>query len=175
MTGRVLYDITADANTEGVETLLFVLAFIAIGALVFSQIRRRMADVPQTPDMRRTEGIVRLVKVTTALFLALAVLAGLGQIIDRNALVEHYKNGECETVEGVVEEFTPMPAEGHRYESFVINGVWFEYSDYRAQPGYHKSKSHQGIITGNGQHLRIRYTWTQSYGNVILFIEELTV
>ena len=174
MTGHVLYEITTDANTEGVETLLLVLAFIAIGILVFTQIHRRMADVPHTPDIQRTEGIVRLVKVTAALFLGLAVLAGLGRISAGNALVEHYKNGEYETVEGVVERFDPMPAEGHKHESFVIGGVRFEYSDFRAQPGYHKTKSHQGVITGNGQRLRIRYTWTQSHGNVILYIEELT-
>ena len=174
MTGHVLYDITSDPNTDGMETLLFVLAFTAIGILVFSQIHRRMADVPHTPDIRRTEGIVRLVKVTAALFLGVAVLAGIGQITTGNALVEHYKNGEYETVEGVVEEFDPMPAEGHKLESFVIGGVRFEYSDYRDQPGYHRTKSHQGVITGNGQRLRIRYTWTQSHGNVILYIEELT-
>ena len=38
---------------------------------------------------------------------------------------------------------------------------------------YHNAWSHGGVITGNEQHLKIRYVNYERLGNVILFIEEL--
>ena len=95
------------------------------------------------------------------------------QIKMYQATVGAYQRGEYQTVEGYVENFHPMPAEGHDQESFMINGVRFEYSDYTVQFGYHNAKSHGGVITGNGQHLRIGYTQFDWLGNVIVYIEEL--
>ncbi|MCR4650554.1 MAG: hypothetical protein K5662_02250 [Lachnospiraceae bacterium] len=84
-----------------------------------------------------------------------------------------FKEGYYKTVEGVVEDFSPMPYEGHQRESFVINGVRFQYSDFAETPGYNNARSHGGIIEGNGQHLRICYYNDNSLGNVILQIEEI--
>ena len=67
-----------------------------------------------------------------------------------------------------------MPYGGHKQESFDINGVSFSYSDFSVQPGYHNAKSHGGVITGNGQHLKIGYVYYNSAeGNVIVYIEKL--
>ena len=60
-------------------------------------------------------------------------------------------------------------------EHFDINGIWFEYTDYEIMNGYHKSASHGGLITGNGQYLKIKYVVNESYGttgNVILYLAE---
>lgn len=85
-----------------------------------------------------------------------------------------YKRGEYQIIEGYVEHFEPMPYTGHSYESFDICGVSFFYSDYDVHPGYNNTKSHGGVITGNGQHLRIGYVYyDETYGNVIVYIEEL--
>ena len=82
-----------------------------------------------------------------------------------------YREGQYETVEGYVENFDPMPYGGHDTESFDIDGVHFEYSVGGAYSCYNSSV---GVITGNGQHLRIRYIY---YGpenmRCILYIEEL--
>ena len=55
-----------------------------------------------------------------------------------------------------------------------INGVKFFYSDYSTQPGYNNAKSHGGVITGDGQHLKIHYVYlNETYGNIIVYIEEI--
>ena len=85
-----------------------------------------------------------------------------------------YKRGDYQIVEGYVENFHPMPYGGHSQESFEINGVLFSYSDFNSQQGYNKAKSHGGVITGDGQHLKIGYVYYGgTYGNIIIYIEEL--
>lgn len=60
------------------------------------------------------------------------------------------------TVEGYVEEFNPMPKEGHQNETFVVKGVKFEYSDYEPSCGFNNSKSHGGPID-QGKYVKINY------------------
>ena len=94
------------------------------------------------------------------------------EISSYNKIVGAYKSGDYEIVEGFVEDFKPMPYEGHSDESFEINGVKFSYSDYSIGTGYNNAKSHGGVITGNGQHLKIGYI-KELNGNVIVYIEQL--
>ena len=92
-------------------------------------------------------------------------------------VVGAYRCGEYEVVEGYVENFDPMPYEGHSNESFEINGVYFSYSDYAIQQGYHNAKSHGGVISGDGQYLKIGYVQPYPFSrndNVIVYIEELS-
>lgn len=78
-----------------------------------------------------------------------------------------------------MESFHPMPETGHDTEHFEINGVYFEYSDFTVQQGYHNARSLGGVITGDGQHLRIGFitmdstTGNQMLDNVIVYIEDL--
>jgi len=60
----------------------------------------------------------------------------------RNAL----QNGQFEFVEGQVTEFVPMPYEGHQYESFMVNGKKFQYSDGVISNGFNNTSSHGGPI-----------------------------
>ena len=66
-----------------------------------------------------------------------------------------------------------MPYDGHDMESFTINGVEFEFSDFELQSGYHTAASHGGVIKENGQYLEIRYVHTDDY-TYILYIAEKT-
>ena len=67
------------------------------------------------------------------------------------------KTDEIYVVEGYVENYHPMPYEGHDTEHFEIDGVYFEYSDYTIMNGYNISASHGGVVTNNGQYLKIKY------------------
>ena len=78
--------------------------------------------------------------------------------------------GKYNTVEGYVEDFVPMPPSGHPYESFSINDICFQYSDYLITMGYRKARYFGGVIKGNGQYLRIYYI--PSDNNYIIKIEE---
>lgn len=67
------------------------------------------------------------------------------------------RNGNYKTVEGTVENYIPMPEEGHKQESFDVGGVHFEFSDYSLTiQGYHNAASHGGAIRPN-LHVRIKY------------------
>ena len=87
-------------------------------------------------------------------------------------IAKQYEIGNYEIVEGLVENFEPMPYEGHGDESFEINGVEFSYSDYRKICGYNNAKSHGGVIEGDGQHLKIGYI-DYDKENIIVYIEQL--
>ena len=87
-------------------------------------------------------------------------------------IVIPYKTGSYQTVEGYVENFDPRPLTVHKDESFDINNTHFFYSSLT--PGYCRPSSMGGVITENGQHLRIRYIpYGHGYGNVITYIEEI--
>jgi hypothetical protein len=91
-------------------------------------------------------------------------------------VVGAYERGDYQIVEGYVENFDPMPSNGHSKESFEINGVYFSYSDYEVRQGYHNAKSHGGVISGDGQYLKIGYVQPYPFSrndNVIVYIEEL--
>jgi hypothetical protein len=64
--------------------------------------------------------------------------------------------GNYEVVQGQVEQFSPMPYEGHADESFVVKGKKFEYSDYSGVTGFHNTSSHGGPIR-QGLQVRISY------------------
>lgn len=68
-----------------------------------------------------------------------------------------YERGAYSTVEGVVQDFKPMPYEGHQDECFRVKNEKFCYSDYVVQPGFHQSASHGGPIR-EGLPVRIAYS-----------------
>ncbi len=117
--------------------------------------------------------VVKVVSGICFCFLLLFNIIKLTSSLDMHKkIAEQYEVGNYEIIDGVVENFVPMPYEGHGNESFEINGVKFSYSDYTNICGYNNAKSHGGVIEGNGQHLKIGYI---SYNemNVIVYIEQL--
>ena len=79
--------------------------------------------------------------------------------------------GECTIVEGVVENFAPMPYGGHAMESFTVDGVRFEYSDYVINGGFNNTQSHGGPIY-EGQRVRVCYmSRATPDGDVIVRLE----
>lgn len=95
-----------------------------------------------------------------AVFVGFAVLWTLGSLAltatDYLGLAADLRHGRCEVVEGVVEQFDPMPYEGHKDESFVVGGHRFHYSDYEVSAGFNQSASHGGPIR-EGLPVRIHY------------------
>ncbi|MBQ2661422.1 MAG: hypothetical protein IJF80_02060 [Clostridia bacterium] len=122
--------------------------------------------------------IVRIFCIYAGIFVGLISLILItSEISMYSKIIGAYERGEYEIVEGYVENFDPMPYEGRSNESFEINGVYFSYSDYAIQQGYHNSKSHGGVISGDGQYLKIGYVHPYLFskiGNVIVYIEELS-
>jgi hypothetical protein len=65
------------------------------------------------------------------------------------------RNGSTEVVEGKVEQFVPMPPEGHAKETFIVNGQYFAYSDYDMTKGFNHTQSHGGPMK---EGLQVRIT-----------------
>ncbi len=72
----------------------------------------------------------------------------------------------CEMVEGKVENFNPMPWDGHQNETFRVQDVEFAYSDFDATNAFNNTKSHGGPIKA-GLHVRICYTPTDTVNRIL--------
>lgn len=125
----------------------------------------------------------RIPRTFLVVYVTISAIIGVFILVEQadqyNKIVVAYQDGDYQIVEGYVENFHPMPASGHDTEHFEIDGVYFEYSDFTVQQGYHNARSRGGVITGDGQHLRIGYitmdsaTGNQMLDNVIVYIEAL--
>lgn len=119
-----------------------------------------------------TKGFSKVFRIIVLIFACGTLFA---EIKAYRCIISPYKNNEYKVVEGYVEDFKAMPYTGHSFESFSIMGVEFSYSDYGGSQGYRKTASHGGVITHNGQHLKIGFVEYSNSGgeNTIVYIEQL--
>ena len=104
-----------------------------------------------------TQGRVKLVGWGLLVFgLLFTCLAWYGTYSYYHRSVEAYRTGNYFIVEGPVEDFHPMPYEGHQDECFRVRNQRFCYSDFIIQPGFHQSAAYGGPIRG-GFPVRIAY------------------
>ena len=104
------------------------------------------------------------------------VMCVAGLVSEYKSYQDVLRTDEVYVVEGYVENYHPMHYEGHDTEHFEIDGVYFEYSYFTITNGYNVSASHGGVVTHNGQYLRIKYITEMFDGvdnNVILYISEI--
>jgi hypothetical protein len=93
------------------------------------------------------------------------VLAFTSTFAQYRKCTEAYRVGHYAVAEGYVENFHPMPYEGHQDECFSVQSERFCYSDYGVQAGFNQSASHGGPIR---QRLPVRVAY---YGDQILRLE----
>lgn len=114
----------------------FGLIFVVVG-IVFVLIGRKWTS--QKP--------VKMLGYFTLVFASLWVVVAFSfTFLEYRTCVEAYRNGNYAVVEGDVEDFRPMPFQGHQDECFSVHGERFCYSDYGIQPGFNWSASHGGPI-----------------------------
>ena len=150
----------------------FALFIPPLMLVIFAVILIRQSRALKRGEQKARKSVI-FAAICLGFMLLVMALVIPDQIMMYQSTVGAYKRGEYQVVEGYVENFHPMPAAGHDTERFSIEGVEFRYSDYIVQFGYHNARSHGGVITGDGQHLKIGYTQYRSHGNVIVYIEEL--
>ncbi len=150
--------------------LILLVLFVAFSCIAVHHLKR-LKNPRKYGTKDAKAGVI--VGVLGTLFL-IAVMAFVvpDQIRMYQCTVGAYEHGEYRIVEGYVEQYKPAQKVG-KGESFSIDGVDFEYYDNVVQFGYHKTSALGGVITGDGQHLRVGYTQYRSLGNVIVYIEEL--
>ena len=96
---------------------------------------------------------------------ALIYTTGAGIIVTGEAFLTTDLINHCNTIEGPVEHFHPMPPDGHDRERFDVDGVNFSYSDYDVTAAFNNTQSHGGPIR-EGLPVRICY-----WGGEILRLE----
>ena len=178
--GQVLYEASFKFNF----TIFAPLLIMAFGFIVCSLIKGNSWDSLRAMNPWQTKWFktketydkyvkffFRLFLVSGVLFFALDIFVSVNQY---QKTVGAYRRGEYEIVEGYVEHFETGPWGQGGDESFEIDGVQFSYSNVHTTQGYNRPKAQGGVITGDGQHLKIGYVLLNKYdGNVIVYIEEL--
>ena len=167
---EVLYEVSAFNPFSWIACIIIIVLCIGIISLLIHTIKENRAAKREEKKRDINGLIIGIVGTIVMVFTVFTVIPD--QIMMYNDTVGAYKRGNYEIVEGYVENFHPMPKEGHDSERFSINGIWFKYSS-PASLGYHKPRFEGGVITGDGQHLRIGYTNHRWLGNVIVYIEQL--
>lgn len=66
------------------------------------------------------------------------------------------QTGNCEVVQGVVDNYSAGLVPNKGWETFRVNGVRFEYSDFIIEPGFNNSAFYGGPIR-RGLPVRICY------------------
>lgn len=144
--------------------LILSIGFFLIG-------RQRKNNTAYQPWKRRLGGLVFQI---TALVMLVVFLFVMGSSILMYAVCRRlWERGEVSEVTGYVENYHPMPVTGHDMESFEIDGVSFSYSNFVLQTGYHCAASWGGVVTHDGQHLKIQYIDAEGE-KIIVYIAELT-
>ena len=163
---RVLYELHIN-YVDG----LFLLIPLVLSVVFFLTGRQMKNNTAYQPWKRRLGGLVFQI---TALVMLVVFLFTMGSSVLMYAACRRlWKRGEVSEVTGYVENYHPMPASGHDMESFEIDGVSFSYSNFVLQTGYHCAASWGGVVTHDGQHLKIQYIQVEEE-KIIVYIAELT-
>lgn len=165
--GNILYEVSFRIHPAFLIPAVAMLACILLPVALKMQSRTKVDEVSY-----------KIVRFFCTIFFILAVIftafVAYFQFDMYNKIVGEYQKGNYKIVEGYVENFELIPEGEQEYEYFTLDNVPFSYSDFTVQQGYNKTKDHGGVITGNGQHLKIGYVYYDTtYGNVIVYIEEL--
>ena len=92
-------------------------------------------------------------------------------------LKEAYETGTCDYVEGTITDYKGYPDTVQWYEEFKVKDVFCAYSSAETTLSYNKPKTDGGVITGNGQKVRIGYVLdemsAEQWVNRIVYIEQL--
>lgn len=155
-------------NNLNFETMIFIVApilFVLIGfGVVYYNIWYKKVKSPE----QSFKILKSFIFCGIVLFIMLKTFPNL--MGGRAKASKIFENKEYKIVEGKIEDFHPMPNNGHELESFTVNDVNFEYSDYRYDGGFNNTATHGGPIKHNGQLVRLSY-YTVGESNRILKIE----
>jgi hypothetical protein len=166
---RLVYDF-ADALPR-IGFMLLPLLFVAIGLGIYFY-HKKIVDNSATTTFginKKKYGMVfGIICVSFSGFISVLFIVSMSAEYMRTKYI--YDEKQYNTVEGIVENYHPMPAGGHAYESFTVKRIKFEFSDFDlGDYGYNNAASHGGAIR-EGLKVRISY-FNNGHKNVILKLE----
>ena len=139
-----------DVAKQGYDGQLFVLLALILAGLI---------TIGFVLYLNRHRASVRASIILVGLiFGSIIGLLGVSNVFyQRWRCINWIQTNRYSVIEGEVKNFVPMPYDGHANESFVVNGVRFEYSDYNlSSGGFNNTASHGGPIKA-GLWVRIAY------------------
>ncbi|MFZ6654515.1 hypothetical protein [Undibacterium sp. TJN19] len=155
------YQMVFDASANGYDAWYFP----AIGLLLtlIGAILLRYADaLPFTgPASVSTKAFRWFFFTVSVVFTLGSITTYTDYLSAKNAIAEN----RAKVVEGVVTEFSPMPASGHGSEHFCVRDVCFSFSDNTVNAGFNRTSAHGGPIW-QGKIVRVHYV-----GNIIVKLE----
>lgn len=165
---------TYHINPWNFVILLLPLA-VSVLFLFFGKWYARKNPAASYRHRRHTVIIGRCLSGVTFTVFALALTATLIQTANIN---NAYISGNYSVVEGPVTDFHEEKNglfDGKKEnEHFKIGDVCFEYTFASLQSGYHRPVNLGGVITGNRQHLKIKYLTDAEGNHTILYIAKIT-
>lgn len=155
------YQVAFEIASGGLGNLYFALPGLLFAGIGFVLIKNREKLSKNRPTW--------FVNIFSWFFFTFSIIwtliTGLGIGSQQYQLRTDYARGDFDVVEGIVENFDPMPYQGHKSETFTVDGVKFSYSDFQVTSGFNNTASHGGPIR-EGLPVRISYK-----GNTILKLE----
>ena len=184
---KILYELTFDWSNF-IELLTFVIIFEFGLFQVYRQSKspsnKQMIDPPHNTESicgkvspksgKNTKKVIISRILCIILVIAVPVLFGWTSVQSYLDAEQILKNNEYQTATGPVEDFHPMKKGGRDAESFVVDGVFFEYSEFDNSHGYHSTYYYDGVVVSNGQNLQIDYYIDDSGDITILRITEIS-
>jgi hypothetical protein len=155
MNFKTVYDLATEKVDFFYKDLptLYLFLITGIGLLIFYNRNRK-----KIKTLAIGLGFIFISSIGLLIFL-------VGQYHDIDKAKQIIKNKTFFVVEGVPENFHPMPKDGHGWEEFDINGVDFAYSDYMLDGAGYKNTSTLGggVIVPNKYY---RLTYYTLHGNL---------
>ena len=132
--------------------LLIAIALLLVSVFIFFNV-----FLPLKRDRTLWKLVPLLFSIIPFLIAVFACVSFFSTNMDYINIYEQYACGQSEVVEGIVEEFHPMPETLHDSEHFAVSGVEFNYGADNSKYFYSQCKKDGGIFIGNGQKVKIWY------------------
>ncbi len=164
-----VFDVRDTSLLDWTSSNGLILVAIGIALVVIPAIFPGILTLTDIPFLRLHALQSRLFRYGYAVFAILTTAVSFSSIYPvyqrHKAMLDQHS---CCVVEGPVEHFVSPPNTGHGlFESFAVEGVTFEYSDYEMKVGFHRSVSHGGPLRSDS-YVRI---WYDPYNMAILRLE----
>ncbi len=165
---QIVYDFADRQPSYFVMLFPLIFVVMSMGAFLFYRYGMKSPATMVIDPRKRTIGMYVYAALT--LFTAIVSSGMIYQTIHSYDVTKTvYESGQYRIAEGIVEQYHPMPIEGHDTERFTVQDVQFVFSPNDPMYGYNTPASHGGAIR-SGAHVRISY-FHDGIDNVILKLE----